>query len=512
MSLPRHRELRVRLEAFFSAHPRSQISEEGEPVFNLATARFDLEETPGKLLLHLWSAERNWVRRVVGIEEESADCLRLQVERFGRRPGSLLVTEAGAEWAVERGPARRRYCQRLRRLLEKKFPSARVERVSTAADLSRSFSSLCTRARMREGGRWWAVTGVNSGESAAAQESSLTYALIWLDWNRRRYPERVWAGLRLFLPLGQTDRVAQRLVYLTGSRLEVELYAMDERKFAFERVDQRDVGNLDTYLLPARHVRQILEREGLAVRRIRALAPKAIQAGVPAGRNEVVLRFHGLEFARCSRGRVSFGVEGEEQPLTEENFPALAALVGRLRRERSAQGAPGSPYYRAEPERWLESLLRARPSLLDPRLNTRWLYPQVPAVAAGERGLADLLGVTRDGRLVVIELKASSDIHLPLQGLDYWLRVRWHQARGELKRSGYFAGVGLKPDPPELLLVSPALQFHPTTEALLGYLAPEIPATLVGINEDWRRRPKVVFRRRRPNGSEKKKGGSAPNS
>lgn len=511
MSFPRHRELRARLEAFFSAHPRSEISEEGEPLFSLATARFDLEETQGKLLLHLWSAERNWVRRVVGIEEESAGCLRLEVERFGRRQGSLLVAEAGAEWAVERGPARRRYCQRLRRLLEKKFPSVRVEGVSSTADLSRSFSSLCTRARMKEGSRWWAVTGVNSGESAAAQDCILTYALIWLDWNRRRYPERVWAGLRLFLPAGQTDTAAQRLVYLTGSQLRVELYGLDERKFGFERVDQRDVGNLDTYLLPARHARQILERESPAVRRIRALAPKAIQAAVPAGRNEVVLRFHGLEFARSSRGQVRFGVETEEL-LTEENFSNLAALVGRLRRERSAQGAPGSPYYRAQSERWLESLWRARPSLLDPRLNARWLYPQVPAVAAGERGLADLLGVTRGGRLVVIELKASSDIHLPLQGLDYWLRVRWHQSRGELKRSGYFAGAGLKPDPPELLLVSPALQFHPTTEALLDYFAPEIPVTLVGINEDWRRRPKVVFRRSRPSGSEKKKGGSTPNS
>jgi hypothetical protein len=31
----------------------------------------------------------------------------------------------------------------------------------------------------------------------------------------------------------------------------------------------------------------------------------------------------------------------------------------------------------------------------------------------------------RDGRLAVLELKAGEDIHLILQAVDYWLRVRW---------------------------------------------------------------------------------------
>ena len=43
-----------------------------------------------------------------------------------------------------------------------------------------------------------------------------------------------------------------------------------------------------------------------------------------------------------------------------------------------------------------------------------------------DRGMLDLLGVTDDGRLAVIELKADEDLHLALQGLDYWVRVRWH--------------------------------------------------------------------------------------
>jgi hypothetical protein len=37
--------------------------------------------------------------------------------------------------------------------------------------------------------------------------------------------------------------------------------------------------------------------------------------------------------------------------------------------------------------------------------------------------MAEVLTVTRQGRPAVVELKADEDIHLPLQGLDYWSRV-----------------------------------------------------------------------------------------
>lgn len=496
--------LRRRIEAFLAADPQREVTEDGELLFDLRETRYRLEEAHGKLLLQLWSAERNWVRRVVDIAEESAERLVLQVERFGQRqPGKLVVAATksrGAGLARERSAARRKYRAGLRRLLAREFPRARLEGLSSAADLRRSFSGHYTRARLREGARWWAVLGVNAGEAAAVVDSLLTYGLIWFDWNRARYPERVWAGLRLFLPEGRSDTTASRLPYLARTRLGVELYAVDEELRASTRVDERDLGNWQTRLAPARHAEEVLAASrsaGSGVERIRALAPEGIEAMVPAGRRELYLRFRGLEFARALGGEVSFGVGRQEERLSGENFSALAELVACLRRERAAEGPPTSPYYRLQPERWLECVVRAAPQAIDPRLAPDHLYRQVPAVTAGERGVADLLGATRDGQLVVIELKASTDIHLALQGLDYWLRVRWHQQRGELARGGYFPGVNLKPDPPELLLVAPALQFHPATETVVGYLAPEVPVTLVGINEEWRRELKVVWRKGR---------------
>ena len=95
------------------------------------------------------------------------------------------------------------------------------------------------------------------------------------------------------------------------------------------------------------------------------------------------------------------------------------------------------------------------------------MYRQAPAFAGGERSILDLLAVDHAGRLVVVEVKASEDLHLPLQALDYWIRVRWHAQQEDFQRSGYFPGVALQSLPPRLILVAPALSFHPTTEALV---------------------------------------------
>jgi hypothetical protein len=135
-------------------------------------------------------------------------------------------------------------------------------------------------------------------------------------------------------------------------------------------------------------------------------------------------------------------------------------------------------------------------SVIDERLDSRPPYSQVPAFTAADRAMLDVLTTNRSGRLAVVELKADEDIHLPLQGLDYWARVAWHHARGEFQRFGYFPDRELSPDPPLLFLVAPALHVHPATDILLRYLSPDIGWEFVGIDERWREGVRVVFRKR----------------
>jgi hypothetical protein len=169
--------------------------------------------------------------------------------------------------------------------------------------------------------------------------------------------------------------------------------------------------------------------------------------------------------------------------------------VDVVRSARQAHGDALHPLRRACPERWLESLVVRDVTALDARLDAACVYSQVPAFSASDRAMIDVLTATRERRLAVIELKADEDIHLPLQGLDYWARVRWHQQRGEFTHSGYFPGRELSAEPPLLLLVAPALHIHPATDTLLRYLAPQIEWQLVAVDERWRDGVKVVFRK-----------------
>ena len=148
------------------------------------------------------------------------------------------------------------------------------------------------------------------------------------------------------------------------------------------------------------------------------------------------------------------------------------------------------------PERWLESLVMTDVGVIDERLEAESVYSQVPAFSAADRAMIDVLTLTRDARLAVVELKADEDIHLPLQGLDYWARVEWHHSRGEFLKFGYFGGRELAAESPMLFLVAPALRVHPATDVILRYISPEIEWAFVGIDERWREGVRVIFRKR----------------
>jgi hypothetical protein len=124
------------------------------------------------------------------------------------------------------------------------------------------------------------------------------------------------------------------------------------------------------------------------------------------------------------------------------------------------------------------------------------VYGQAPTISGGERGVIDLLAAGIDGRLTVVELKASEDVHLPLQALDYWARVNTHLKDGDFERCGYFGGLTISRQPPRLLLAAPALHFHPTTETILRFFAPGVDVVRIGLAMNWRSSLKVVFRAR----------------
>jgi hypothetical protein len=213
----------------------------------------------------------------------------------------------------------------------------------------------------------------------------------------------------------------------------------------------------------------------------------------------VSLAIRGLEVARVSlaRRRLEFGIGDARGKLDHRNEHQLERLI----RDTTSRRRPESDFrnemiFRFQPERWLESIISRDVTALDSTLDPRFVYSQVPTYRGDQRTFIDLLAVTREGRLVVMELKVSEETEFPFQALDYWLRVEWHRSRGDFHRRGYFEGLKLIDAPPLLYLVAPLFRFHETTKLIAGSIHERVPVYRIGVNEDWRSGVRVLLRER----------------
>ena len=186
------------------------------------------------------------------------------------------------------------------------------------------------------------------------------------------------------------------------------------------------------------------------------------------------------------------GSAGEVDPCDLGNLQTrLSRAPSHTEYAAASRGARQAPEGDSS-ERSLEALVRSNPAVIEASLAPTPIHGQVLTFAGGDRDMIDLLAISASGRLAVLELKASEDIHLPLQALDYWMRIRWHAQRGELQH--LFAGTALAAASPRLLLVAPAMSFHSSNASILRYFSPEIEVERVGINSDWQHNLKVVMR------------------
>jgi hypothetical protein len=511
-------ELALVLEAFLAEHPLAAVIEDGRVLFDMGAARYALSAEHGRCVLHLWSDERNLVRTVAGVEAKN-NSLRLQVKRFGHAKPQLLqlVPDRDRRTPATRTAARTTYLRMLERVLTRSFADFTVESVRAAMDLEHSFGPAYARGMLVRGGIAWAVIGIGSGESPSTIDGVLTLGILWLDYCRKRGAgRRLIEGLKVIVPQGMSEVTRARMAWMNPALAKWELYELDERSDQLTRLDAPDQGNLEVRLVHAFNRESALQRSRSSIERVFGLLPEQASGNVevwPRSAAEVAFLLHGLEFARVrysqaatSFGRqdeITFGAGAHETALTPESEDLLVELVGRLLESRHPGGDMRDPLYRLQPERWLESVLRQELNDIEPGIVREFVYSQVPAFAAGDRGMLDLLTVNRNGRLLVLELKADEDLHLPLQGLDYWIRVRKLQGdsvqtggRNSLHRHGYFPGTELADLPPLLHFVAPSLRIHPANETVLRYLSPQVEWTLIALDEHWRERRSVVFRKR----------------
>ena len=529
------------LEAFLADHSQAVVVEDGKVLFDMRTAKYSLSTEHGRCALQVWGEERNIVRRVsAAVERGTARdrMLRLTTHRFGQtRPGSLeLLADKDRRTPSTREATRMGYLRMLVRVMLRGrgdgWGDWKPDGFRTAMDLEKSFGPAYARGSLVQGQQAWAVIGVNAAEAQATVDGILTLGVLWLAHCRETAGGRwLYRGLRVIVPKGMATLTASRMAWMNADAAQWELWELDEKTEELEQRDAADCGNLTTRLVHLPDEAAARGRFAEATAQVLALVPEARREVVEQrirGSAEVAFLWHGLEFARVRAGyagmsfnrvqEITFGAGANETVLTGENAGELRELVARLFARRAARekGAQvggekpdaRDPLYRMQPERWLESVLRRDVTAIDEHLDAAHVYTQVPAFAALDRGMLDLLSVDKDGRLAVIELKADDDLHLALQGLDYWVRVRWHHLQtsdsaggpnfglGEFQRHGYFAGVRLAEAAPLLYLVAPALRVHPATEVVLRHLSPRVEWELVALGERWREQVKVVWRKR----------------
>jgi len=131
------------MEEFLGGSHNAVVVEDGARIFDLNESKYSISGEYNKCLLHLWSSERNVVRRILDCEVRNGN-LRLMVQKLGQsRPSKLEICKGhDHRTPTARRAARATYQVHLRRAIERHFPDFTLTKLSNAMDLERSFGPI----------------------------------------------------------------------------------------------------------------------------------------------------------------------------------------------------------------------------------------------------------------------------------------------------------------------------------------------------------------------------------
>lgn len=314
------------------------------------------------------------------------------------------------------------------------------------------------------------VIAVSPEEDTPVINGIMRAAVLWASSEARR------AATVVVVPAERRSAIAARLARMPRLMAAFRWLQWDGKELA--ELDH-SAGPVETHVDERRSPGAALEAEAA---RIVSIRPDLLRAFPGTAGNSISVRMRGLEVAR---------VTGKET-----RYP-LGASLGPLITDLAQKRRYGSRHRLARlfEERWLESSLIDQIDRVLPSVDRRHIYPQVPTFTGQERHTVDLLTVTRQGRLAVIEIKVGADPELPFQALDYWLAVERHRKAGDFASGGYFEGVVIEDSPALLVVVAPLLSFHRTFDRLADLFPEEAPLVQIGIAESWKKELQVLRRK-----------------
>ncbi len=492
--------IQTEIQGFLETLEKPAISEEDFGTLDLSHSEWRLSIEYGKLIFEAWNAARSFHRRIEGISYRDRGRLGVLVRKPGGRETAILEFHgAGTAPAgrVMASPAD--FLRQVEAVLRREYPGWVFSRFTNRTDREHSFSSWYVRGYAKRGRTAWAVVALSDSHHAAAADAVLAHGLNWFAWLREQHSELILSNLKIILPQNVISLTAHRAVFINPSQAKVSVFEWRSSTEPLSEVDIQDYGNVETHLVPRLHVESLLARHRDFLAGVLGEEARLLDLFPGTSLSSTFIRYLGLSLGRIEGNvapRIYFGLDGPEQEVSDDSRSEFLQFVRQMIEARTARNRDlSSPAYALHPERWLESVLVRDLTKIDPALRPQPVYQQVPAFTGADRGVVDILGVTASGRLAVVELKLDEQINLPLQGLDYWLRVKWLNERGQFHERGYFPGIEISKQPPLLYLVSPAFRFHTSNEAVLRFFDPSIEVIRAGLNQQWREGIKVLFRR-----------------
>ncbi len=432
-------------------------------------------------------------------KKEGRICLRLE-DGPGRDPVPAVLTPREAEFiGTFHDLSRYSFLAWCREVLQNAFPQERWRQVSFSGYHNPCFdqSCVCFRA-VPKNGSTQATVLADYDLHPESMYRTLSTAVLWqvrIKKHASKYPH---LQMHLIVPARNLNMISRILHWMDGMKMPWHLYGYREKSTFLQPFDYArapSVCRTGKSLWPSTKPWSTSE----LLDRIHREFPHCFRR-FPRADGGSSFRLLGLEIIRShgpAETPLCFGPPDFQRELSEETFGDFRALVEQVQAIRRQDSSDRThPFYRWQGERWLEEILLCNIEALDPDLDPRFVYSQVPTMVGGHRGILDVLTVNREGRLVVVEIKVERDPDLLFQSLDYWERVHRHNLENEFESRGYFPGRSLRKEFPLLYMTAPALAFHPAVKIQAAMVRPGIPIYRIGLRGDWRKNLQVSFRER----------------
>ena len=494
------------LSALLQAHPEWLfVSSDGEAQ-SLRRSEIDVIVAGNRLLLSCWTEKGTRTWRILDWQWTGGALLLNVSRRMGAERMRLELvprTSARAITATIRA-ARQARCERLAQLARDWQPNATIERCALSPGTRPGQPGRYARILLRWKGGRIAVTGPVVASNPSSVDAFLSSTLLWFTRTRDRARPLIKQALIEQLWLIVSEEIAKSACYRVALLREslknvITIFVVDDDLTSLSPLtcpERRELWSRKLARFPPVPTATLSDQTFAII----AEAPDAID--VVHSRHGQTLRYFGLPFARVRSllgvERLWFGIDSSHRRLLDQSsLREWQNLLRDLRDHRSAfTPDQRHAFYRSAAEAWLESLLRRDITKLDPGLIIAPLHAQFRTAPTGKLGIrpVDLLALRQDGRLVVIELKASEDREHVLQGADYWRRVEAHRRRGHIAKAKLFGDKSIKNEPPLVYLVAPTLRVHPSFQTLARCIASDIEIYRFDINEDWRSGVRIMRR------------------